>query len=399
MNVLRDLRGSLAYFGVMFVLGMVISSLGPTLPYLAEDLETSLSSAGILFSTRSLGYMLGALLLGRAFDRLPGNRLLMSWLFLIALVCVLIPISPVLLLTAMLLFVSGICLSGMDVGSNTLVMWKNGARSGTILNGLFLFGSLGGFFVPMIVGGFVSVGYNIHWVYWLLAVLVLPIAIWIRSIPSPEPPDDTSEDSSFRLDFRLIGIFGALFFFYVSIEASFIGWIYSYMLSISQSQITLAASITSLFWGALAIGRVIAIPLAGRLKPFTISRINMMGALLSIALILISPNSVVAVAVGTFGLGLSMASSLPTMFSLARTVMPISGRLTGILWSFGSVGAMITPWMIGQLMERYGTEAMMRTLFLYILLAVMVLGLLWAFTARKGIGDAHQRLEVESIIK
>ena len=70
-------RQTSAYFAAFFILGATIASLGPTLPYLAENTGAALASLGLLFTLRSGGYLLGSLLGGRLYDHLPGHRYLL----------------------------------------------------------------------------------------------------------------------------------------------------------------------------------------------------------------------------------------------------------------------------------------------------------------------------------
>ena len=127
----------IGYCGAFVVLGASIASLGPTLPYLAENIQVTVTSLGYLFSTRSLGYLLGSLFIGRLFDRFSGHRLMAVMLLLAAFGMVLIPLAPYVTLLALLLLVVGIGLGVTDVGANTLTTWTYGRRSGPYINTLF----------------------------------------------------------------------------------------------------------------------------------------------------------------------------------------------------------------------------------------------------------------------
>ena len=70
------LTKTLAYYGAFVGLGLVLASLGPTLPGLADAIGASLSSLSTIFVARSTGYLAGALIGGRGFDRLPGHPLM-----------------------------------------------------------------------------------------------------------------------------------------------------------------------------------------------------------------------------------------------------------------------------------------------------------------------------------
>ena len=84
-------RQTAAYFAAFFVLGATMASLGPTLPYLAANTGAAAASLGLLFTLRSGGYLLGSLVSGRLYDRLPGNRLLGAAIFIGALNLAFIP--------------------------------------------------------------------------------------------------------------------------------------------------------------------------------------------------------------------------------------------------------------------------------------------------------------------
>src|SRR5512135_907733 len=67
---------TIAYFAALVMLGLSTAALGPTLPTLAEHTRTNLGQISFLFTARSLGYMLGSLRGGRAYDRTPGHPIM-----------------------------------------------------------------------------------------------------------------------------------------------------------------------------------------------------------------------------------------------------------------------------------------------------------------------------------
>jgi FHS family Na+ dependent glucose MFS transporter 1 len=376
----NSFRYSAGYFAAFFAVGMVIASLGPTLPSLAENLNISLSSAGFLFTARSLGYLLGSLLVGRGYDRFPGNQLMAYLLFVAALMMFFIPVTPFLYLVAGLLLVTGVCLGGNDVGGNTLVMWAFGDKSGPSLNAMYLFAGVGGLISPLVIGRFLIAGLDFKWAYWMLGTLILPVALWLVTRPSPERRSSTHSTTSGQVNYLIVTFVGILFFIYVGIEVSFSGWIYTFTITSNLGSISTAAILTSVFWMALTFGRFIAIPIASRVHPMTILRGNMIGALLSLGLILLFPNSIYTVVIGTVGFGISLASNFPSTYSLAERYLDISGRMTGLLVSCGSLGAMFTPWFIGHFMERLSPIALVATLFVYVCIGLGVLAGFYYYT-------------------
>ena len=374
---LSFLKPAVGYFGATFALGMVISSLGPSLPSLAQITGSSLAAAGMLFSGRSLGYLLGSLLIGQGYDRYPGNRLLAGVLFLAAVSMVLAPLSSWLILTSVILFITGLSLGGIDVGSNTLTVWRYREKASPYLNALYLFAGLGGLLIPLLVGRMLTAGLEIHLAYWLLAALITPPAFWLLFQPNPSPLEEVQESGVNKTNIPLIAMFGGLFFIFVGSEVSFGGWIYTYIINSDLGEVATASMMNSLFWLALTIGRLLAIPISARIRPERVLQFNLFAAVFSLGIFLIWPHSLLGVGVGTFGLGFSLASNFPMTYSIAERHLHITGRLTGILWALGSFGAMVTPWLIGNLIERFDPIALAATLFIY-----MICGLGLLFTIR-----------------
>jgi FHS family Na+ dependent glucose MFS transporter 1 len=146
---------------------------------------------------------------------------------------------------------------------------------------------------------------------------------------------------------------------YVGAEAGFGGWIYTYALALDLGTPTTSAYLTSAFWGAFTLGRLLSIPVAARFRPRSILLGDLVGCLASVGLLLLWPNSLAATWLGTVGLGLSMASIFPTAISLAERHMTITGQRTGWFLIGASIGAMSLPWLIGQLFEAIGPQMVM----------------------------------------
>jgi FHS family Na+ dependent glucose MFS transporter 1 len=365
-------RRTAGYFAAFIVLGMVVASLGPTLPYLADKVNVTLASAGFLFTARSLGYMSGSLFAGRGYDRIPGNILLASLLVVMAFCMTIIPFISLLSLMAIVMFIAGFSMGGTDVGCNTMVAWIHGERSGLFLNTLFFFFGIGALIIPLITSQFQTAGQDVRWAYWIIGASAIAVAMWLISRSSPQPRSSADLALTGSIDRYLLALFGFMFFIYIGLEVSFGGWIYTYILAVEVGDIDTASLMTSLFWIAMTIGRLIAIPVAARLEKVHMVRLNLSGALLSLGIILVFPSSLPIAVVGTFALGLSLASNFPTTYALAERSMNISGKLTGLLWACGSLGAMFTPWFIGLLFDRINPLAFVFTLFFYVCVGYLI---------------------------
>ena len=179
-----------------------------------------------------------------------------------------------------------------------------------------------------------------------------------------------------RLDARLIILIALVFGCYSGASLAFGGWIYTYALTMGLANETGAAYLTSVFWGALTLGRLVAIPLAMRFKPRAILWADFAGALLSLLAMLLWPRSLAAVIVTSAGLGFALASIYPTTMSLSGQLMTLSGRVTGLFSIGNSAGSMVIPWLIGQFFESAGPQSMAVVLLVDMVVALGVLVLL-----------------------
>ena len=157
------------------------------------------------------------------------------------------------------------------------------------------------------------------------------------------------------------------------------GLLATYAIALGLASTTTAATLTSVYWGGLAIGRLAAIPIAARVRPRTILMVDLCGALASVGLMALLTREAWAVWVGAFGFGLFMASIFPTLLVWAERRMTMSGFATSWFLVGAALGSMFLPWFIGQLFDRIGPQVTMTTLFVDLLLALGLFGALMAY--------------------
>jgi len=400
------------YFAVFVALGLETASLGPTLPGLAGHTGTQLDEISLVFTAHSLGYLAGSFLAGRLYDRMPGHRLMGAMVILMAAMLVLVPLLPALWLLAASWLVLGVAGGGLDVGGNTLLVWVHGRQVGPFMSGLHFFFGVGAFLAPVIVGLALGLSGDIQGAYWTLALLVLPVTFWLFRVPSPpspaaaidRPATDGLEAGDQRSETlaqskghgqsilptkrprpraavsgrRVVVLITLLLALYVGAEVAFAGWIYTYAMALGVSDETMAAYLTSAFWGALTLGRLLGVPLAARYRPRSLLLADLAGCLISVGFLLLVPATAAATWLGTLGLGLAMATIFPTSLSLAERRIPITGRVTGWFLVGSSLGAMLLPWLIGQLFESLGPQITLVAIGFDLALALGVLVVLLA---------------------
>lgn len=358
----KPMTATLAYYAAFITLGATVSIGGPALPWLAQHTASRLDQISIIFIAVSLGYMLGSQLGGRAYDRFPGHRIQALALLVTSLCAALVPVMHSLWFLVGVLFLLGAVQGALDVGCNTLLTWIHGEKVGPFMNGLHFFFGLGSFLAPLIFARVVLASNDISWAYWFFSLLALPIAAWLWFLPSPPIRRKTPEAVSGR---SINGMFLLIVFFfmiYVGLEVGFGNWIYTYSIHIHLAEETSAAYLTSAFWGAFTVGRLLGIGISSRLRPQAILLMDLSGSLVAFAILLLWPMSSTALWAGTIVLGLSIASIFATAMALAEHRLRLTGAMIGWILVGGGIGGMFFPWLIGQLFERLGPHITMPVL-------------------------------------
>ncbi len=255
------------YFAAFIAMGMYGAALGPTLPGLAAQTGSELNQVSILFSARAFGYLMASVATGRLYDRLPGHRVMAVMLALMAVGMIVVPAIPLLPLLAVVFWFLGVTEAGVDVGGNTLIVWRHGARVGPYMNAMHFCFGVGAFVAPIIIAQAILLSGGITWAYRILALLMLPAVIWVARIPSPRPPAPHEQEGVGAARPWPVFLIAALLFLFVAAEASYGGWVYTYALELGIGSAATAAYLTSAFWGALTLGRLVSIPICGSFPP------------------------------------------------------------------------------------------------------------------------------------
>jgi FHS family Na+ dependent glucose MFS transporter 1 len=345
-----------SYFLAYIVLGMNNATLGPALPYLAENVGTSLRGISSLFIAHRLGYMSGSFGGGRLYDRVAGNRLMAGVLLVMAVGMVAVPVVPFLGLLVVILFLLGAAEGTVDVGGNILLVWTRPPKIGSLMNALHLFFGLGALISPLILVQMIRRTGGIRLGYWLIAALVVPVAVLLLPQGSPQPTPAPESGGAPRGRILLPLLLAAFFFLHVAAESSYGAWIYTYSLTKKLADQVSAGYLTSAFWGAFTFGRLTTIFLALKVNAKTQLGGSVVGAILSLLVLMIWPDSVTAVWIATFAYGLSLAGLFPGSITLASEHLHLTGGVTGFFLVGSSLGAMALPWLIGQFFESVGPQ-------------------------------------------
>ena len=95
----RKLRIAAAYYATYVLLGLMLTSIGPSMDALRAQSRSSTETIALLFTANSLGYIAGSLLAGRLYARIAGNRVLPAAMLILAPLTLTVPWLGSLVLT------------------------------------------------------------------------------------------------------------------------------------------------------------------------------------------------------------------------------------------------------------------------------------------------------------
>jgi FHS family Na+ dependent glucose MFS transporter 1 len=367
------------YFLSFTSLGLITGALGPAIPSFAANTATSLREVSSLFIFSSLGYLAGSFMAGILFHKIPGNRILFIVLIMMGIGIGLIPVIRSLWLLVGLLFIIGIAQSNLDVGENTLLIWLHGSKVAPYMNSLHFFFGLGSFIAPLIIAQSLRMTEMINLSFWVMAALIILPAPFLLRLNSPANPDfvvhpvDSLEKARPKAGKGVIVLLGLFFLFFTGAELTFGNWIYTYSIQAGFTTAETGAYLTSAFWGSFMLGRFLGIGLSRKLTNRQIIWIDVLGGILSLIVILILPNSAIALWVCSIFYGLFIATGFPTGINLAEELNAVSTRITSYLFIASSISGMTSPWIVGQFIESHGPSVLIWVVLANLILAAFVM--------------------------
>ena len=389
MDDITKKRWIILYFSSYIYIGMASAVLGPSLLKLVEQTGSTLGEISLIFPARAISYLVGSLLAGFLFDKYKGHKLLIRILPFMAIALVLIPFSKTPIVLISISMVMALATALVDVGCNSLLFRVPDIDIGPAMNGLHFFFGLGSFLAPLLLAVSIQISNGIQWGYWGLSLF--SILILVQFIKLPEPIIKISSQADDQLTGKanlinrttIIWVIAIFFFAFVGVEVGYGDWLSAYSIKAGLADQQAAILLSSTYWGAFTISRLISIPLATRIKPKKILLADVAGSVLGLGMVFLFPDRSEILWLGTVILGFSVASLFPTMMTFAEGLLPMTGKVTSIFFVSGSVGSIFLPWLIGRSVEDLGPNFIIQVLFLTLLLAAAVFVVLMRVSKKK----------------
>jgi MFS transporter, FHS family, Na+ dependent glucose transporter 1 len=367
------MRWTMMYYWLFICLGLSIGLVGPTLPSLANQTQTLVGDLGAVFTASAVGALLGTLLGGRLFDRVRGHRALGIAQLGSAALIALYPVIPSAWLLLVVVIGKGLTDGFVNTGANTLLVWTHKEKSSPYMNALHFFFGLGAFLAPILVAQVIDIPGGYRYAFWVLAVISGLAGLAMLSLKKNPQHEHTTAavEEKTRINYGVVIAAMAFLFFYVGAEIAFSGWIYTYAITIKfadgSMDETTAAYLTSMFWLSFTLGRLTSIPLAMRFKPQQLIAAALTGclAILGMAFVIQPSSSFVWILAAV--LGFCMAPIWPSGFTLAGQSVRLTSRVSSIILLGDSLGFMMLPWLVGQVLKGIGPQALTTLVFMSLL--------------------------------
>lgn len=361
-------RSQVGLLGISYVgmlsLGLYGAQLGVAWPSIRDTFSLPLDAMGILLTGATVGFFLSSIVGGAIISRFgAGVHLLLSSLFgVVGLLG--FSLSPVWWGVIAASLIAGLCTGGFEVGFNTYIATRHGARE---MNWLHAAYGVGSTVSPLLVTALLGAGLVWRWAYATVAALYLLLAVAIaatrrqwqvkpeKAVNAPEEEPDVSSWRTLRLPAVWIGVL--LFFLYTGTEVATGQWAYS-LLTESRGVPEAAAGLwVSIYWGSFTVGRILLGFAGDRFAPVGLLRASLAGSVLGAVMLWWNP----VVWVGLSGLavlGLSFASIYPAMLLVTpqRIGVKHAANAIGFQSAAASLGAAALPALAGILAQDMSLE-------------------------------------------
>jgi len=334
------------------MIGVYSTSFGPALQAIADEFGVSLDHAGVLLTLLFLGSIVASAAFAGWLHRFESKRFVALGALLVGAGCAGIALAP-----SWAWLLPGVVLTGaggglMDAGSHTIVTRVSAdvTRGINRLNVCFAVGAVAG---PLWAGVVLEAAPGaLPAVYLGISALMVVTAAFTALSPAVELHPEAAHGSSLRLT-RLAMIMGLVLFLYVGAEFGLGSWVASYADREFDAGTLTGGLITSGYWGALMIGRLISGWLFRHGAAAHRVLIGSIACGLVTSAAIAAANQSLALAVAAaFATGLAFGPIWPAAMAVAAGKR--GANVPAAMVTIGNSGGFIFPWLQGRILVEAG---------------------------------------------
>ena len=343
---------------MIFFIAIILTSISPALPRLAEDFSLNYTDMGLLFTFESIGFVVFTFFSGIIADRIGKKKTIMLFLIMLVVSIFLWAFSPnYTFLYAVILFMGG-GIGIVETLSNALLSDLSDeneiAYQLNIMQCFFGFGAIAG---PILIGLAFSYGVSWRTVYQVLGVAFVVMTIWFFMNKFPQLP--AAEKIVLRdlkalvVDAKFLLICLCMLL-YTGSEVGAWGWMAEFTESVMNFSVAESGAAVAAFWASMTVTRLI---LAAHLH-----RINLIKLIIWLSLASGAVSALMGIAdskafmwLMVVLLGAACSAIWPNVLAYgAEIYKKNSGTVFAMLIASGGAGNTIIPGLMGLSGERFG---------------------------------------------
>ena len=352
--------------------GTVGNLFGAILPDLQKAYNLSYEFRGLLLSAHQTGNLI-ALFISGLVTALLGRKnstiLLASGTCIGLIIMTQTGIHSLLLLAFIL---TGIARGGI-ANTSSVTISENAKNTSSALNLLHACFAIGAFSSPLLVVFTSSKNWKITPIALSILVVLVLIAVSFSNLSNKREKLVKEEKVPFISDPNFI-LVTSILFFYLSAEASIMGWMVTFFYEEQILTETLAKSSQTYFWIMIMVGRMLCAIISPKMKNKNIlCAIMAFGTFFSFIGLMLSTNPIVSI-IMVFCLGLFCSGMFPTVMSTMKGKYLKSTSISGVCLTLATLGALSWPIIMGFAAGKSNITVAMATILIpLVLMSILVL--------------------------
>ena len=347
-----------------FLLAATFTIANPVLIEISRSFDESAVTTGYIFTFLSLGFLSGAVISGFACKKWQRGRVLGVAFFLQVIGFAAFGLSRNLYIAYSLFLVLGIAAGIINVQINGIIGELSRKNSGLLFNLLHMFFGLGALIAPIISSVAIRSGLGWQFAFFVISFFSFINLVGFLFIKIPDADDykaknyctledlNTSEEiyckspsnvfkSGSRFDISVFSLLAITMVFSTAAQNGLSFWMPTYLREVRSVSEVVSGWSLSLFWGMLAIGRLLAGILSRRVRLEFIIMVSGFGAFGSALLAVSTGNPLIYITM--FGLaGFFTAVFFPGIISIGSSYYPgVRNNVITALVALGGIGTIL----------------------------------------------------------
>lgn len=337
--------------------GASLTVFGPLLQPIRETFNLAQAEMGLVFLVSATAFILSVLAGSTASDRYGRRPFVLAGPSLILLGFLTASVSPNWAIFLMASFIFGAGMGFVDGSLNALVIDVSEHSAASSLNYLHVFFGVGAFAGPLLVGVVLDAGLHWRWIAASTAGLSLTMLMpyFLVRFPPAAPAIALRTKQLLSSLFKpqpLLMLMVILFF--VGMEATYSGWLPSYIALEFQASRGLAAYSLAFLYAGIVVGRAVSGLLVRNINHHLLIAATMGTSTLT-GLIIAFTSTLPVALIGIALTGILIGGAFPTALAIGVRGQPaMVGALTGFILAGAGIAGAVFPPLTGLLIEYAG---------------------------------------------